>query len=253
MKRGAFIAWAAFLFAPLALAGPGYTVSGQVYVTNGQSVVERSVTAGYPKVTGGVQYGLYAPRTVIVTAPARSNRVTALKDAAVPAATTHLADAQINAELAKFGASSTAVRRDPVAARPILSAAARTFAVNDPPVRAKTFLPGLHGARAVADFRHFRRHFFWDGGHVLIIGDDDLLALDGAPPGDTFDGSVVAQVQQALHAQGYYDGPIDGALDLGLRRAIGDYQFDHKLVVSGVIDEALLGSLGLLDGAALMN
>ena len=105
--------------------------------------------------------------------------------------------------------------------------------------------------------RHHHRHFESNNGRIFIVPDDltapyddsDAYA-DSSPDsiysdngGDTFDVSVVALVEQLLANQGYYNGPPDGKIGVGLRRAIGDYQFNHGLVISGMIDEALLASL----------
>ena len=58
--------------------------------------------------------------------------------------------------------------------------------------------------------------------------------------------STVVAVQQALAAQGYYDGAIDGICGVGTRDAIADFQGDHGLPVSGIIDDELMRYLGLI-------
>jgi len=57
--------------------------------------------------------------------------------------------------------------------------------------------------------------------------------------------SIAANVQSSLAQQGYYNGPIDGDIGPRSRQAIAEYQGDHGLPVSGVIDQPLLQSLGL--------
>lgn len=57
--------------------------------------------------------------------------------------------------------------------------------------------------------------------------------------------SIEADVQLALHREGYYRGPIDGDLGPGTRGAIRDYQYDHRLPATGRIDNHLVRSLGL--------
>jgi hypothetical protein len=52
-------------------------------------------------------------------------------------------------------------------------------------------------------------------------------------------------VQIALRREGYYRGPIDGAIGRGTRYAIREYQYDYGLPVTGRIDRRLIRSLGL--------
>ncbi len=56
---------------------------------------------------------------------------------------------------------------------------------------------------------------------------------------------IEVDVQLALRREGYYRGPIDGDLGPGSRAAIRDYQYNHRLPVTGRIDNYLLRSLGL--------
>ena len=58
-------------------------------------------------------------------------------------------------------------------------------------------------------------------------------------------GSSDASVQRALARRGYYNGPIDGDIGQGSRRAIARYQQEHGLRVTGSINSSLLNSLGL--------
>ncbi len=54
-----------------------------------------------------------------------------------------------------------------------------------------------------------------------------------------------AAVQRELYRLGYYGGPIDGVIGSGSREAIVRYQADQGLAVTGVVDSALLQSLGI--------
>lgn len=63
-----------------------------------------------------------------------------------------------------------------------------------------------------------------------------------APRGDR---SLVVQVQQELARARYYNGPIDGIIGSGTRRAIRGYERAHGLPVDGRIDPALLALMGL--------
>ena len=60
-----------------------------------------------------------------------------------------------------------------------------------------------------------------------------ILGLDG----ETYENyypSVVTNVQTALQAEGFYDGPISGVLDEATSNALGEYQQANNLYVSGV-------------------
>jgi hypothetical protein len=56
---------------------------------------------------------------------------------------------------------------------------------------------------------------------------------------------LVMDVQAALQDLGYYNGPINGVLDVNTSVAISDYQNDAGLVSNGFITGALLDCLGL--------
>ena len=56
---------------------------------------------------------------------------------------------------------------------------------------------------------------------------------------------VIVDVQAQLQRDGYYDGPVDGALGPMTREAIAAFQADRGLAVTSVIDEPTLATLGL--------
>jgi len=56
---------------------------------------------------------------------------------------------------------------------------------------------------------------------------------------------VIANVQSALHQQGYYQGEVDGLLVPMTRDAIAGYQRDHGLYTTSTIDQPTLQSLGM--------
>ncbi|MEO8044576.1 MAG: peptidoglycan-binding domain-containing protein [Spartobacteria bacterium] len=56
---------------------------------------------------------------------------------------------------------------------------------------------------------------------------------------------VIADVQAALQAQGYYRGEVDGLLGPLTREALTGYQSDHGLYTTAAIDEPTLNSLGM--------
>jgi len=56
---------------------------------------------------------------------------------------------------------------------------------------------------------------------------------------------VIADVQTELQQMGYYTGEVDGLLGPLTRQALRDYQADHGLMVTEVIDEPTLDALQL--------
>lgn len=56
---------------------------------------------------------------------------------------------------------------------------------------------------------------------------------------------VIADVQSELQQMGYYTGEVDGLLGPLTRQALRDYQADHGLMVTEVIDEPTLDALQL--------
>jgi hypothetical protein len=63
--------------------------------------------------------------------------------------------------------------------------------------------------------------------------------------GDGLTRGLDTEVQSVLSREGYYRGPIDGAIGPGSRAAIARFQADHGLPVTGRVDSALLAALGL--------
>jgi hypothetical protein len=64
---------------------------------------------------------------------------------------------------------------------------------------------------------------------------------EGAYSGGNYSAEV--DVQSALADRGYYDGPIDGIIGSGTRRAVRAFQRDNGLPVTGRIDRRLLNAL----------
>lgn len=71
--------------------------------------------------------------------------------------------------------------------------------------------------------------------------DQPVYGYDGLPPDQ-----VVANVQGALQRLGYYRDAVDGVLGPATRAALGNYQRDHGLSASGIIDRETLASLGFI-------
>lgn len=71
--------------------------------------------------------------------------------------------------------------------------------------------------------------------------DGPIYAYNDLPPDQ-----VIANVQAALQAQGYYQGEVDGVLGPLTRAAIASYQRDQGLYITSAIDEPTLASLGMV-------
>src|SRR5262245_29698793 len=70
--------------------------------------------------------------------------------------------------------------------------------------------------------------------------DGPIYAYNSLPPDQ-----VVANVQAALQADGYYQGEVDGLLGPLTREAIAGYQRDNGLYETAAIDQPTLESLGM--------
>jgi Putative peptidoglycan binding domain len=70
--------------------------------------------------------------------------------------------------------------------------------------------------------------------------DGPIYAYNDLPPDQ-----VIANVQAALQAQGYYQGEVDGLLGPLTRAALASYQRDRGLYETAAIDEPTLSSLGM--------
>jgi hypothetical protein len=96
----------------------------------------------------------------------------------------------------------------------------------------------------------FGSPYFWDAGYwypawgyypnAYYAYDGPIYGYNDLPPDQ-----VVANVQAALQAEGYYHGAVDGLLGPLTRAAIADYQRDHGLYITSAIDEPTLSSLGM--------
>jgi len=67
-----------------------------------------------------------------------------------------------------------------------------------------------------------------------------IYGYDGLQPDE-----VIANVQSALQQLGYYSYAVDGVLGPTTESAIANYQGDYGVRVTGAIDPATVGSLGL--------
>ena len=93
--------------------------------------------------------------------------------------------------------------------------------------------------------------WYWNAGYwfpawgyapyVSYVYDGPIYAYNGLSPDQ-----VTVNVQEALAAAGYYDGPIDGVLGPMTREAIAAYQADNGLAVTSAIDEPTLATMGLV-------
>ena len=96
----------------------------------------------------------------------------------------------------------------------------------------------------------FGSPYYWDSGYwypawgydsnAYYAYDGPIYAYNDLPPDQ-----VIANVQAALQAQGYYQGEVDGVLGPLTRAAIANYQRDQGLYITSAIDEPTLASLGM--------
>lgn len=92
--------------------------------------------------------------------------------------------------------------------------------------------------------------YYWNSGwwcpawgyapNAYYAYDGPIYAYNSLPPDQ-----VVANVQAALQAQGYYQGEVDGLLGPLTREAIAGYQRDRGLYTTAAIDQPTLESLGM--------
>jgi len=105
--------------------------------------------------------------------------------------------------------------------------------------------------------RHFRTivlvlggYYCWDAGYWYPAwGYDPSYSYDDDGPiyayGNLLPDQVIANVQNQLHQDGYYPGPITGAINASTRAVLVNYQRDHGLIVTATVDEQTVESLGL--------
>jgi hypothetical protein len=92
--------------------------------------------------------------------------------------------------------------------------------------------------------------YYWNAGYwfpawgytpnAYYAWDGPIYAHNRLPPDQ-----VIANVQSALQQQGYYRGEVDGLIGPLTRGAIADYQRDHGLYTTSIIDQPTLQSLGM--------
>ena len=92
--------------------------------------------------------------------------------------------------------------------------------------------------------------YYWNSGwwypawgyapNAYYAYDGPIYGYNSLPPDQ-----VVANVQAALQAQGYYQGEVDGLLGPLTREAIAGYQRDHGLYTTAAVDQPTLESLGM--------
>lgn len=92
--------------------------------------------------------------------------------------------------------------------------------------------------------------YFWNAGYWYPAWGYDSNAYypyDGPiyGYGNLTPDQIVVDVQTQLQRDGYYAGPIDGALGPMTRRAIAAFQADHGLAITSTVDEPTLSTLGL--------
>ncbi len=88
---------------------------------------------------------------------------------------------------------------------------------------------------------------YYDSG---AYGGEQYYDQNGYQSSDQYTDSTVADAQERLARQGYYHGEIDGIPGPETRRAIGRYQSDRDLRVTGRLNTDTLQALGLSRAAS---
>jgi len=75
---------------------------------------------------------------------------------------------------------------------------------------------------------------------VMVLGGMSLVTApaQASPP------HSIASAQKRLWARGYYRGPIDGRYNRRTRRALRNFQFDHRLAQTGRLNPKTCLMLG---------
>lgn len=121
---------------------------------------------------------------------------------------------------------------------------------------------GHYGYRDFGHRSYYRRPYSYDYGYYrpYYYGPSFGLSFYSSPSyyysepyvyrpaprvSGSYEGSLAADVQEALKHRGYYKGSVDGDIGPASRSAIRAYQSDRGLSVTGRIDRSLLESLGI--------
>ena len=106
-------------------------------------------------------------------------------------------------------------------------------------------------------WRSTHQHRYYNDAEACVIIDPAVSVYDSSPQeyaqaeprplyqNSGYDSETRAAVQDALTREGYYQGYVDGVIGQETREAIAQYQRDHDLRASGLINEALIQALGL--------
>jgi len=83
-------------------------------------------------------------------------------------------------------------------------------------------------------------------GYEPRAGDDSALAPRiGDPAQEMMTESDIMRLEEALVQSGYDPGPVDGVIDDETRAAIQQFQDDHQLAATGIIDQKTGELLGI--------
>jgi hypothetical protein len=84
-------------------------------------------------------------------------------------------------------------------------------------------------------------------GYQPRSGDDSALAPHiGDSDWEMMTESDALRLEEALAQRGYDPGSVDGMIDDGTRAAIQEFQDDHQLAVTGIIDQKTGELLGVV-------
>jgi peptidoglycan hydrolase-like protein with peptidoglycan-binding domain len=81
-------------------------------------------------------------------------------------------------------------------------------------------------------------------GLSMILMGGTYILTDSAQARTSPSRSDIFNAQKRLAAKGYYRGPIDGRFNRRTRRAVSNFQFDHRLAQTGRLNSKTCIMLG---------
>lgn len=108
--------------------------------------------------------------------------------------------------------------------------------------------PPVRNARALADYGWTSLPVARASSSEPVDSGRAYAGVWSQPPAESLARLYVVAAQEALTAQGYRPGPIDGVAGPRTREAIRRYQSDHGLPATGVVSQALVNHLRLVTG-----
>ena len=95
---------------------------------------------------------------------------------------------------------------------------------------------------------------FWKNIGLSMIAMTGMSVLAHSAQAQTFDSrGDIFSAQKALRAKGYYRGPLNGRFNGRTRRALTNFQFDHRLAQTGRLNRRTCIMLGASCGIPRMK